>query len=278
MLPKRLPEIILNQALVGRHKFTMTNEQGFLRVYYWMQKPKLNEIGQYLSHRAAIQQNTMMLRLPKTYVDQLGNKVIYSPFNRTESILNNSTCQEIIISPEGRDVLHNYPGLLKKIANPTELPLTEIGHEDDREARVFRIQDTPLVVKYEFATVHLNGRQRVAFTSQRDGMRMVQSLIKSKAYKGLQVVQPMIATVDMSISKVVEGAYMLVQESFDKEEIGKMTNNRDKDYLNEIVDYDRNKIIIDKFVFWYQLFSTLATSGLSRWLKDNIHNKDVFPF
>lgn len=272
----------------------MVVENSTLRIYYKNLKPNIDLIKNYLATRlvrnCSLEQSRPKKISDLRVIDQLENLVIKSPFGAIESTLDGETESCIVISPEGRDLLKQNPGLLRNIANPTNLTIAKYGIIDSgREAIIIKNQvrlndnDIPIAIKYQFATLSATDGDWVTYTPQIDALRLAQAMKRAQPIPDLQYVVPMIATVDMSISPFIEHSItqnLLERIIFGRTNLDKLTIDRsDRDLLNDIIqDEKKQKNNNNRFLLNYLYYSCLASAGLSTWMRDHIDDKQFFPF
>lgn len=256
-----------------------------LHVYFDRLKPPIFVIKSYLKNRLSYSNSEVGFKN-----DLLGNLEV-TPFGATEQVLDGPTSSRIVISPRGKEILIQNKGFLHKVSNPRKL---DSGRQNrkmkGREARIVeheaRLSEETiyLAIKYQFATLSTSDKTDiVTFTPQIDAMRIAQITELNQPIPGLQIVVPLISTIDMSVSTFIERGITLdwltaiLQNlvSFNELKVDK----EDKKLLKEIIEYDENQTNPHpRFLSNYIKYSMLASAGLANWLSDRFSNPQQYPF
>lgn len=263
-----------------------SNNTENLKIYGYLQRPNITGMHGYLSDRLNFSEKSgQSPRLPTR--DALGNLVVVSPLYRTEPTLDGPKPAQLIVSPYGVQILQNNRKLLHELRDPRDL--IEIGStQDNRESRVVRrkvvmgLSQEDVVVKYVIPTTANDDVDWVAFTIQADEMRVAQLAQVELQNTGLQFIVPLLATIDMSLSRYVPHGItqnriidlFLNPQSLKKLKIEKS----DRRLLQEIVKADSNKEFNQRFLVQYSLYSVLASAGLVSWLENRLSNRSNLPF
>lgn len=171
--------------------------------------PRFNEIPLYTAESRPDEQEDIETYLEgispnseNAYVkeaDELGNTVI--TFGETQETPFGEIPQSIVVSPEGRALLKDSTGLLKQIQKGSGKG-KKLGQGTEGNVYELNVSDG-YVVKYSYPSIQetiIPTAKNVVFTPQTTHMLTMQKLKQIEGDLPFQVVAPVIATVNISIT------------------------------------------------------------------------------